>query len=93
MIEILNIHEEKKRKIAKEDIEEVRYHCFPSKTVFIDIVLQPKGSNISTVIYLKTDTDTLNDMMSEYMDNLIRKAIPGMDLEKFVDYLCQDTEE
>ena len=61
MIEIINIKEEKRRKIATDDIEEIRFYLIGGETLFIDLISQPKGSDISTITYIKTDVRTVHD--------------------------------
>lgn len=90
MIEIINIKEEKRRKIATDDIEEIRFYLIGGETLFIDLISQPKGSDISTITYIKTDVRTVHDA---YISRLNESLPDGMDMDKLAEQLCKETEE
>ena len=90
MIEIINIKEEKRRKIATDDIEEIRFYLIGGETLFIDLISQPKGSDISTITYIKTDVRTVHDA---YISCLNESLPDGMDMDKLAEQFCKETEE
>lgn len=90
MIEIINIKEEKRRKIATDDIEEIRFYLIGGETLFIDLISQPKGSDISTITYIKTDVRTVHDA---YISCLNESLPDGMDMDKLAEQLCKETED